>query len=93
MAYVWENPPNATPTRFASWKNVCTFASGMYLSKAKKYRYQRDGTAIAYEYYRLTESYIDKDGKTKHHSVLCLRELSSFDKEERNRLVSTLTTI
>ena len=65
----------------------------MYLSKAKKYRYQRDSTAIAYEYYRLTKSYIDKDGKTKHHSALCLREFPSFDKEERNRLVSTLTTM
>ena len=44
----------------------------MYISKAKKYRDQGDGTAIAYDYYRLTKSYIDKDGKTKHRSVLCL---------------------
>lgn len=51
----------------------------MYISKAKKYRDQGDGTAIAYDYYRLTKSYIDKDGKTKHRSVLFLGELPGFD--------------
>ena len=65
----------------------------MYISKAKKYRDQGDGTAIAYDYYRLTKSYIDKDGKTKHRSVLCLGELSGFGKDERNRLASMLTTM
>lgn len=40
----------------------------MYISKAKKYRDQGDGTAIAYDYYRLMKSYIDKDGKTKHRN-------------------------
>lgn len=65
----------------------------MYISKAKKYRDQGDGTAIAYDYYRLTKSYIDKDSKTKHRSVLCLGELPGFDKDERNRLASMLTTI
>ena len=65
----------------------------MYISKAKKYRDQGDGTAIAYDYYRLTKSYIDKDGKTKHRSVLCLGELPGFDKDERNRLASMLTTM
>ena len=60
----------------------------MYISKAKKYRDQGDGTAIAYDYYRLTKSYIDKDGKTKHRSVLCLGELPGFDKDERNRLAA-----
>ena len=58
----------------------------MYISKVKKYRDQGDGMAIAYDYYRLTKSYIDKDGKTKHRSVLCLGELPGFDKDERNRL-------
>ena len=72
---------------------MCTFASEMYISKAKKYRDQGDGTAIAYDYYRLTKSYIDKDGKTKHRSVLCLGELPGFDKDERNRLASMLTTM
>lgn len=65
----------------------------MYISKAKKYRDQGDGTAIAYDYYRLTKSYIDKDGKTKHRSVLCLGELPGFDKDERNRLAAILTTM
>lgn len=65
----------------------------MYISKAKKYRDQGDGTAIAYDYYRLTKSYIDKDGKTKHRSVLCLGELPGFDKDERNRLAAMLTTM
>ena len=65
----------------------------MYISKAKKYRDQGDGTAIAYDYYRLTKSYIDKDGKTKHRSALCLGELPGFDKDERNRLASMLTTM
>ena len=65
----------------------------MSISKAKKYRYQGDGTAIAYDYYRLTKSYIDKDGKTKHRSVLCLGELPGFDKDERNRLAAMLTTM
>ena len=45
------------------------------------------------DYYRLTKSYIDKDGKTKHRSVLCLGELPGFDKDERNRLASKLTTM
>lgn len=65
----------------------------MYISKAKKYRDQGDGTAIAYDYYRLTKSYIDNDGKTKHRSVLCLGELPGFDKDERNELASMLTTM
>lgn len=65
----------------------------MYIFKAKKYRDQGDGTAIAYDYYRLTKSYIDKDGKTKHRCVLCLGELPGFDKDERNRLASMLTTM
>jgi transposase len=65
----------------------------MYISKAKKYRDQGDGTAIAYDYYRLTKSYIDKDGKTKHRSVLCLGKLPGFDKDERNRLAAMLTTM
>lgn len=72
---------------------MCTFAPEMYISKAKKYRDQGDGTAIAYDYYRLTKSYIDKDGKTKHRSVLCLGELPGFDKDERNRLAAMLTTM
>ena len=65
----------------------------MYISKAKKYRDQGDGTAIGYDYYRLTKSYIDKDGKTKHRSVLCLGELPGFSKEERDELASMLTTM
>ena len=55
----------------------------MYISKAKKYRNQGDGTAIAYNYYRLT----------KHRSVLCLGGLPGFGKDERNRLASMLTTM
>ncbi len=65
----------------------------MYISKAKKYHDRGDGTAIAYDYYRLTKSYIDKYGKTKHRSVLCLGELPGFDKDGRNELASMLTTM
>lgn len=65
----------------------------MYISKARKFREQGDGTAIGYDYYRLTKSYIDKDGKTRHRSVLCLGELPGFSKEERNELATMLTTM
>ena len=65
----------------------------MYISKAKKYHDRGDGTAIAYDYYCLTKSYTDKEGKTKHRSVLCLGELPGFDKDERNELASMLTTM
>ncbi|MFA6728228.1 MAG: IS1634 family transposase [Prevotella sp.] len=65
----------------------------MYISKAKKYKDQGDGTAKAYDYYRLTKSYIDTDGKTKHRSVLCLGELEEFTKDERNELASMLTVM
>lgn len=65
----------------------------MYISKARKFRDQGDGTAIGYDYYRLTKSYIDKDGKTRHRSVLCLGELPGFGKEERNELAAMLTTM
>jgi len=51
----------------------------------------RQGRGI--NYYRLTKSYIDKDGNTKHRSVLCLGELPGFDKDERNRLAAMLTTM
>ena len=51
----------------------------------------RQGRGI--NYYRLTKSYIDKNGKTKHRSVLCLGELPGFDKDERNRLAAMLTTM
>ena len=51
----------------------------------------RQGRGI--NYYRLTKSYIDKDGNTKHRSVLCLGELPSFDKDEHNRLAAMLTTM
>ena len=78
---------------FCHLKNCVYLCPEMYISKAKKYRDQGDGTAIAYDYYRLTKSYIDKDGKTKHRSVLCLGELPGFDKDERNRLASMLTTM
>ena len=63
----------------------------MYISKAKKYRDQGDCTAIAYDYYCLTKSYIDKDGKTKLRSVLCLGELPGFGKDERNRQTAMFT--
>ena len=65
----------------------------MYISKAKKYRDRGDGTAIGYDYYRLTKSYTDKDGKTRHRSVLCLGELPGFSKAERDELARMLTTM
>ena len=88
-----EEIPKCYTRPFCQLKNMCSFADEMYISKAKKYRDQGDGTAIAYDYYRLTKSYIDKDGKTKHRSVLCLGELPGLDKDERNRLASMLTTM
>ena len=36
---------------------------------------------------------IDKEGKTRHRSVLCLGELPGFSKEERDSLARMLTTM
>ena len=54
----------------------------MYISKAKKYRDMKDGTAKAYPYYRLTKSYRDSNGRPCTRSVLCLGELEGFEKED-----------
>ena len=65
----------------------------MYISKAKKYRDMKDGTAKAYPYYRLTQSYRDSNGRPCTRSVLCLGELEGFEKEERDELADMLTSM
>ena len=65
----------------------------MYISKAKKYRDMKDGTAKAYPYYRLTKSYRDSNGRPCTRSVLCLGELEGFEKEERDKLADMLTSM
>lgn len=63
----------------------------MFITKAKKYRQHADGTIVAYDYYRLTKSYRDRDGKTRKRSVLCLGELEGYTKGEREELAGLLT--
>lgn len=65
----------------------------MYISTAKKYRKKEDGTIEAYDYYRLTRSYRDADGKTRKQSVLCLGTLDGFTAGERDELADLLTRI
>lgn len=70
----------------------CTFAA-MYISTAKKYRKKEDGSIEAYDYYRLTRSYRDADGKTRKQSVLCLGTLDGFTATERGELADLLTRL
>lgn len=65
----------------------------MFISKAKKYHEEEDGTIVAYDYYRLTKSFRDAAGKKFNRSVLCLGMLDGFTKEERNELADMLTTM
>ena len=65
----------------------------MYISKAKKYRQQDDGTIVAYDYYRLTKKYRDGKGNPRSCSVLCLGALEGFTKAERNELADMLTVM
>lgn len=67
-----------------------TFAP-MFITKAKKYRQEGDGTILAYSYYRLTKSSRDASGKIRKRSVLCLGELEGYTKAEREELANMLT--
>lgn len=63
----------------------------MFITKAKKYRQEGDGTILAYSYYRLTKSFRDASGKIRKRSVLCLGELEGYTKAEREELANMLT--
>ena len=69
------------------WYYLCT----MFITKAKKYRQQDDGTILAYSYYRLTKSFRDSSGKIRKRNVLCLGELDGYSKGEREELADMLT--
>ena len=63
----------------------------MFITKAKKYRQQDDGTFLAYSYYRLTKSFRDSSGKIRKCNVLCLGEFDGYSKGERKGLADILT--
>lgn len=65
----------------------------MFITKAKKYHQQEDGTIVAYDYYRLTKSYRDEKGNTCKRSVLCLGTLDGFTKAQRDELADMLTSM
>lgn len=65
----------------------------MFLSKAKKYHQNEDGTIVAYPYYRLTKSFRDASGVKRNRSVLCLGTLDGFSESERNELADMLTAM
>ena len=69
------------------WYYLCN----MFITKAKKYRQQDDGTILAYSYYRLTKSFRDSSGKIRKRNVLCLGELDGYSKGEREELADMLT--
>ena len=69
------------------WYYLCT----MFITKAKKYRQQDDGTILAYSYYRLTKSFRDSSGRIRKRNVLCLGELDGYSKGEREELADMLT--
>ena len=69
------------------WYYLCN----MFITKAKKYRQQDDGTILAYSYYRLTKSFRDSSGKIRKRNVLCLGELDGYSKGEREDLADMLT--
>ena len=71
------------------WYYLCN----MFITKAKKYRQQDDGTILAYSYYRLTKSFRDSSGKIRKRNVLCLGELDGYSKGEREELADMLTEI
>ena len=63
----------------------------MFITKAKKYHQQQDGTIVAYDYYRLSKSYRDAKGKACKRTVLCLGALEGLTKKDRNELADMLT--
>lgn len=63
----------------------------MFITKAKKYRQQDDGTILAYSYYRLTKSFRDSSGRIRKRNVLCLGDLDGYSKGERKELADMLT--
>ena len=65
----------------------------MFISKAKKYHQNEDGTIEAYTYYRLTKSFRDANGVKRNRSVLCLGTLDGFSEDDRNSLADLLTVM
>jgi len=65
----------------------------MFISKAKKYHQNEDGTIVTYPYYRLTKSFRDASGAKRNRSVLCLGTLDGFTESERDELADMLTAM
>lgn len=72
-------------------QNRRTFA-GMYITKARKYHKQADGSYTAYDYFRLTRKRYDASGKEKTEHF-CLGQLEGLTKSERNELADMLTVM
>ena len=69
----------------AVWQKVRTFA-GMFISKIPKYRQRTDGTIEKYDYWRLSETSRNAEGKVRKHTVVNLGELPGYTKEGRKEL-------
>jgi len=75
--------------RLAVWEKVATFAA-VFISKIPKYRQRPDGTIEKYDYYRLSESWRDAEGKIRKRTVVNLGELPGYTKSGRKELGSLL---
>ena len=64
----------------------------MYITKARKYHKQADGSYTAYDYFRLTRKRYDASGKEKTEHF-CLGQLEGLTKSERNELADMLTVM
>lgn len=76
---------------FCGLPDAIYLCTDMYISTAKKYRRKEDGSYEPYDYYRLTRSYRDSEGRTRKASVLCLGTLDGFTADDRDRLADILT--
>ena len=62
-----------------------TFA-GLFISKIPKYRQRADGSIEKYDYWRLSETSRNAEGKVRKRTVVNLGELPGYTKEGRKRL-------
>ena len=58
----------------------------MFISKIPKYRQRKDGTIEKYDYWRLSETSRNAEGKVRKHTVVNLGELPGYTKEGRKQL-------
>ena len=64
----------------------------MYITKARKYHKQSDGSYSAYDYFRLTRKRNDASGKERVEHF-CLGQLEGLTKADRNELADMLTVM